>query len=94
MGARAGVFDEVGDERKRQDEQWGGPEHDDAHALRDWLTFIEKQVGAARMRQEDQNSRPDIAGGYLHVPELRRRLVKIAALAVAGIESIDRQYPF
>lgn len=88
------VFSEVSEERAKQDAQWGGPEHDDQHALRDWLEFIEKQVAAANAAQANESGHRETSDGYLHVPELRRRLVKIAALAVAGVESIDRQYPF
>ena len=31
---------EIHEERKRQDAQWGGPEHDDEHGGLDWQTFI------------------------------------------------------
>jgi len=62
-------------ERKRQDAQWGGPAHDDSHNIWDWLHFIDLQVGKTREGPIDQ----------------RARLVKIAALALAAIESIDRK---
>lgn len=84
------VLEEICAERAEQDAQWGGPTHDDSHRVRDWFTFIERQIDLARSAQVDQNGRREATGGYLHVPEVRSRLVKIAALAVAGVESIDR----
>jgi hypothetical protein len=67
------AYQEVEEERRRQDQQWGGPEHDDQHAAHRWLQFIHRQV----VKQRGSPAR-----GFL---------VKIAALAIAGIESIDRK---
>lgn len=72
---RNGVFDEVRAEREAQDAQWGGPEHDDEHSPEDWMDFIELQIAKFRATDED----------------VRERLIKIAALAVAGVEALDRQ---
>lgn len=69
------IFDEIKAERAAQDAQWGGPEHDDEHDVQDFLGFIEVQI---------QKYRSDTSS-------IRDRLVKIAALAVAGCESFDRQ---
>lgn len=78
------AISEVLAERKRQDAQWGGPAHDDEHAALEWLSFIDNQTDKA-IRE---------TAGWLHessiAPDVRVRLVKIAALAVAAIESIDR----
>lgn len=65
--------DDIAQERAAQDQQWGGPAHDDEHASADWVWLIRSQIDAA-----DPN-------------DPRGRLVKIAALAIAGIESIDRR---
>lgn len=62
-------------ERGRQDEQWGGPQHDDTHNEDDWAGFIEYQV-----RKVNMSDGPE-----------RERFVKIAALAVAAIQSLDRK---
>lgn len=72
-GKPHGAYAEVQAERARQDEQWGGPSHDDQHDPVDWDGFIEYQ--AYWGREQDP----------------RRRFVKIAALAIAAIESIDRK---
>jgi hypothetical protein len=62
-------------ERARQDAQWGGPAHDNEHTWGEWCQYIEHQV--RKMAKETNDSE-------------RPRFVKIAALAVAAIESIDR----
>lgn len=61
-------------ERGLQDEQWGGPEHDDGHTLVDWRDFIVKQADRS-----------------VSSCDARARLVKVAALALAAIESLDRK---
>lgn len=76
------VFSDIRYERERQDAQWGGPEHDDEHDPKDWLHFIDKQTIAGVFDVELGEQEP---GSY------RMRLVKIAALAVAAIESHDRK---
>lgn len=68
-------FNEIQAERFRQDQQWGGPEHDDAHDKFDWFNYIVHQ-----MNSTDGNFENNI-----------NRFVKIAALAVAAAESIERQ---
>lgn len=73
------IFDEITAERANQDAEWGGPRHDDQHSLDDWCRYIDKQTTEAENAGET-----DLAGA-------RERFVKVAALAVAAIESIDRQ---
>lgn len=67
------VFDEIQQERGRQDAKWGGPAHDDQHSVPDWFDLIGERAD-------------DPSAG-----DRRTALIKIAALAVAGIESIDRK---
>jgi len=76
---RMAIFGEIHVERQRQDDQWGGADTDDARDLRDWWTYIEHQAERASL----QCVPPGV--GW------RSRFVKIAALAVAAIESIDRR---
>ena len=71
---------ELFDMRLRQDTQWGGAEHDDEHDISEWLAFITKQTGYGH-RAVALN---DLEG-------LRSRYVKIAALAMAAIQSFDRK---
>lgn len=67
-------------ERERQDEKWGGPSHDDQYTTADFVRFIIDYAGWARMM-----------ASFLSADKARRRLIQVAALAVAAIESLDRQ---
>lgn len=62
-------------ERGAQAQEWGGADHDDQHTPREWLDFIQAQL--ARSKPDDPS-------------EFRGRMVRIAALALAAIESRDR----
>lgn len=72
---RAALNDVIG-ERKRQDAEWGGPATDDKNSFDDWARFITKQIQSVK---------------FDNVETIRRPYVKIAALALAAIESIDRK---
>ena len=65
---RMRIFGEIHDERQRQDEQWGGPNHDD------FDRFIRHQLLAIEAHAS-----------------VRKCFVNIAALAIAAVESIDRE---
>jgi hypothetical protein len=73
------VLAEVAVERARQDEQWGGPSHDDQHHETEWYGY------RARFENRALSTRAALTPGLQ-----RESLVKIAALAVAQIEAIDR----
>jgi hypothetical protein len=75
MAMDQNVIRDIEQERARQNEQWGGAEHDDTHGPMDWFTFIAHQLQRAVMG----HARP------------REILIKIAALAVAGLESDRRK---
>lgn len=66
-------------EREAQDLEHGGPEHDDCHAAYDWLVFISKQERHALVAESIRDQ-----------ATVRERLVKIAALACAALDSLDR----
>jgi len=76
--SKAQILQEIRDEREKQDQQWGGRHHDDAHSIEDWLRYMAQQ-GAKLVF-----NRPKLC---------RERFIKIAALAVAAVESIDRKLP-
>jgi hypothetical protein len=69
---------EIIEERELQDKEWGGHDHDDKHDFYDWRTFIYKQLTLASM-EGGQHDRQ------------RKRLLKVAALAVAAVEAMDRK---
>jgi len=69
------IYDEIREERRRQDAEWGGPDHDDTHTVEEFVGFI-------REHAERGNT------GYVVIQ--RKQMVRVAALAVAWIEKIDR----
>ncbi len=71
------VVSEVMVERARQDEQWGGPVNDDKNDWYDWRGLIYRQQQFMSMEGTDHAR--------------RQRLIKIAALALAAVESMDRK---
>ena len=79
--AAARAIHDVMAERNRQDEKWGGPEHDDGHTFRDYVRWIKNYAGWS-----DQ-----MADG-LSWEKARRRMVQVAALAIAAIEWVDRNH--
>ena len=72
------IIGDIARERDRQDLQWGGAAHDDEHIPYDWQGFIEKQCRR-------------LCSGAIPANDYREHLVKIAAIAVAAIESYDRK---
>mgnify|MGYP000848259290 CR=1 FL=1 len=74
-----GLLAEVAEERMRQDGKWGGPAHDDQHSTAEFVQLIEDYAGWART----------MAG--MHSPEkAERRLIQVAALALAAVERSRR----
>ena len=71
------ILGQVETERMFQDIQWGGASHDDTHNMDDWSEQIQRQLNFAINEKLDYG-------------KWRSRLIKIAALAVAGCESQDR----
>ena len=79
------AIQDVCDERARQDAKWGGPDHDDGHDSQDWAQFIEYQTHAIPYEANLAIDREE------YDAIVRRRFVKVAALAVAALQSIDRK---
>lgn len=73
------VLEDVVKERKRQDEKHGGPVEDDKLDGRDFIELITIYNDQARA-----------AGVMGDGPEVRRRLIQVAAIAIAAVESFDR----
>lgn len=75
------VMNEIATERERQNKKFGGPDADDQRkAPQDWCNDIEAYIAWAR--QMDRMGSPD---------KYRRRMMQVAALAVAACESFDRK---
>lgn len=76
------VYYEVANERAAQDEKWGGPAHDDRHGTAEWVAFIARHAGLAV-----NDGRPE------SLERFRRQMIRVAALAIAAVESHDRVWP-
>lgn len=75
------VLLEFARERERQRVQEGyAPEHDDQHDATHWIALVATWLG----RAGDAALEGDV-GRY------RRRLVQVGALALAAVETLDRQ---
>ena len=75
------ILGEVEDERQVQDMRWGGQDHDDGHTAAEWVALVARHLGL---------SFNDGAGEIDRV-RFRRQMLRVAALAVACVEAIDRQ---
>ncbi len=80
MTTKAVIIEEILVERTRQDEKWGGAEHDDNHNPEDWCNYIIAYATWSK-QMADYNS----------FDKYRRRMIQVAALAVAACESLDRR---
>ncbi len=77
------VLEEVTHERSRQDEEYGA-EHDDQHNALEWLGLIAHYAGAAFIS--------GMRDGIAFQKMSRAGLIRVAAIAVAAVESIDRSH--
>jgi hypothetical protein len=73
---RAAIFAELDEEREYQDDLWG-KDNDDSNTEANWKNYID-QYNHAHGR------------GQKYKKDFRKRMVKVAALAVAAIETYDR----
>lgn len=83
------VYDEIQRERERQDQEWGGADHDDLHRVRDWSSMIGKQQ--ARFNEAAVIVPTSDFTWEQRALLLREKMLKTAALAVACIDAIDRR---
>lgn len=78
------VYDEIKAERDYQDGRWGHRADDELNRPNDWSSYIA------------HHSTRWFSGGFppysaSTVDSFRKQMIKVAALAVAAVESIDRQ---
>ena len=76
---REGVFVDVAKELTCQDERWT-QEFDSKHTMNDWVSFITRYVGKAVPMREPND---------LHIKVFRDNMIKVAALAIAAVETLD-----
>ena len=87
MSLQFQVTDEVQDERRKQDKKWG-PQ---SHAPIEWIAILGEEFGEASKEALEHHW----AGKHYPVDEfrlirLRAELIQVAAVAVAFVESLDR----
>lgn len=84
------IFDilaEVYMERKSQDSKWGIQNHDQMT----WLGILAEEFGEAAKEVNELYFRPDMNQTKGHLTKrVREELIQTAAVAVAMIESLDR----
>jgi hypothetical protein len=79
------VINSIAAERHLQDLQWGGPANDDLRDVDDWLQYIALQ---GRKMAEDIMQCTE----WTEAQKVsRQRFIKIAALCVAAVQSLDRK---
>ncbi len=71
------IIDAIMQERIAQDKKWGGASHDDQHNAWDWIQYIRNQESKAFIAED--------------FDEYDSRMVKVAALAIAALESTRRK---
>ena len=75
------VYNEIMDERKRQDDKWGEQNHDDYV----FAAILGEEVGEVQqaMLKRDYEQGP--------ATNIRKELIQLAAVAVGWLEAIDRR---
>lgn len=71
------AYEDVRKERARQDRIHGGMRNDDLNTQFHWASFIVNKLGVAIQWPLDKNV-------------FRRRMIQVAALAIAAVEALDR----
>lgn len=79
------ILKEIEEERRHQDKKWGGADHDDTHDSYAWISFIIYYLG-----QSTSDFVRDKGSFVFKLRNFRYNMIKVAALAVAAIESCDR----
>lgn len=78
------ILNEITEERKRQDTLWGAQNH---HPMA-WLAILGEEVGEVnKAALEEYFKYPEAEGDWA---EYRKELIQVAAVAVAMVESFDR----
>lgn len=90
-GSTGAVLAEVRAERQRQDARWGQQDH----APEVWLMVLAEEVGEANQAAFEtlfpRFDKRASGRGPRRLADYRQELVQVAAVAVAAIESLDRQ---
>jgi hypothetical protein len=85
------ILEEIKSERQLEDREWSGTERDDVYEPEKWCSLLRHQIRLAD-RAACSMATDEITGAEEQslVVGYRERLIKIAALAIAATESLDR----
>ncbi len=92
QGTTDGLMFEIVQERIRQDKEWGGASHDDRHHdFRDWVLFIRKQLDNIQMLPGTKAQMDEAMREPHNFEAFQSRMIKVAALAIAAVQSERRK---
>ena len=82
------IFDEIKNERKRQDEKWG----EQNHYPIEWCAILGEEVGEVNRAAIEEHFKEDYREQFKNgnFDNYRSELIQVAAVAVAMIECIDK----
>jgi hypothetical protein len=85
------ILEEIKSEHELEDQEWSSSEHDDVYEPEKWCALLRRQVRLAD-RAACSLATDEITGDEEQslIAGYRGRLIKIAALAIAATESLDR----
>lgn len=85
------IVEEIKSERRIEDKEWGGSKHDDRHEPDKWCGLLRHQLRLAD-RAACSLAADKVTGGeeLSLIVGYREQLIKIAAVALAATESLDR----
>lgn len=75
------VIEQLVEERRVQDRQWGGSDHDDDHERSEWIEMVKDHLDRAKKANKKTGD----------IDEYRQQMLEVAALCVAAVESHDRK---
>src|SRR5262245_13343286 len=78
--SRQAIFNEINTERQMQESQGFDAAHDYSHSCNDWVALVARHAGLG-VNDGAKDFDPE---------RFRKQMVRVAALAVASIEALDR----
>jgi hypothetical protein len=84
MTNRNSIYRQIEDERLYQQHRWGDNADDTKNTPNDWVAYISKHS-----TRWSPGGFPPYSGET--IDKFRKQMIKVAALAVAAIESLERQ---
>lgn len=89
------VYEQIKAERDFQDQDNWGRENDETLSLADWLLILERRLEQAKVEQLLHACRNTVRGKrdiehYGRDPDPKKQILKIAAIAVAALETLPQ----